>query len=157
MFYPRFELTRANDSLRSFGNLGRIFAQVNDIFDPPSAALNEVDVRLSDNGATLQLSIPGYRQDQLQVEVERDSVLIQTLAESSASNDDGNPDEEDKTPESGRYLRREIAHGPLSRRVRLPFTIDHSKTTAHYENGMLSISVEKPASEQARSIPVTAA
>ncbi len=61
----------------------------------------------------------------------------------------------DLKPESGkRYLRQEWHYGPYQRTLELPYAVDAESAEATFDNGVLTVRVQKAESERSRRIPV---
>ena len=61
----------------------------------------------------------------------------------------------DLKPASGkRYLRREWHYGPYRRMLELPYAVDADSAEATFDNGVLTVRVQKAESERSRRIPV---
>lgn len=98
-----------------------------------------VDVREQNDEYVVTALIPGISAESLNIEV-LDDVL--TISGSYAK------------PE-GEYLMNELPAGEFRRSLRFPLELDAEKTTAHIENGVLTLQVAKAESVKPRSIPVT--
>ena len=61
--------------------------------------------------------------------------------------------QEESSDES--YLRREIRYGSFQRQLRLPPTVEAEKAQAHFENGLLKLTLPKKPEARARSIKIT--
>ena len=142
MFTPMFEIDSPVHSLRRFGDLARLMDEVGHWFDGAQEG-PQANVYVNEQGAVVQIAVPGYRRDQLHVEADRDVLIIRGEADDSSG--------EDTQP---RMLRQEISHGSFTRRIQLPFSIDGEHTEARHEHGILSIAVAKPVHEQPRRIAI---
>ena len=89
----------------------------------------------------VKFDIPGMAKDQLKIELQ-DNVL--TVA--------GERREEKKTEEKRRHIA-EITYGSFMRTIQLPTMVDEKKVEAHYEHGVLTVTV--PKAEAARSRQIT--
>ena len=144
MFYPRFKTHYANSFLRDLRSLQRVANRIYDLDAAPDS--NSAQLEVNDSGADIYLQLPGYVEDQLQVEAIRDRITVTAKA-----------DENDESESDGSVVQRHIARGSFERRFQLPFAIDPSSSKATFEDGILHLSFQKPASQQARSIPIDAA
>lgn len=142
MFYPRFNTHYANSFLRDLRSFQRV---ANRIYDLEASTDNDVSkVILTDDGAEVYLQLPGYTEEQLEVEAIRDRVTIKGSASSAP----------DTTEESGTDIQRSIANGAFERRFKLPFTIEPRQSQASFEHGILKLSFKKPLAQQAKQIPI---
>lgn len=98
--------------------------------NPPTYYL-PVDIFESDEAYTLVASVPGFKQDQVEVTFEDGILSIKAKAE------------DHKAP--GRWLRQERPYGSFVRRLEVPAQVETSKINAHFENGELTIAIPKTA------------
>lgn len=108
---------------------------------PPTYYL-PVDIFESDEAYTLVASVPGFREDQVEVTFEDGILSIKANAE------------EHKTP--GRWLRQERPYGSFVRRLEVPAQVESSKIRAHFDNGVLSVEIPKTAKPKPVKIQVNA-
>jgi HSP20 family protein len=101
-----------------------------------------VDVFESDDAYTLLASVPGFREDQVEVTFEDGILSIKARTEPH------------KAP--GRWLRQERPYGSFVRRLELPQQAETSKISAHFENGVLTVTVPKAAKPQPVKIAISA-
>ncbi len=106
---------------------------------PPTYYL-PVDIFESDEAYTLVASVPGFREDQVDVTFEDGILSIKAKAE------------EHKAP--GRWLRQERPYGSFVRRLEVPAQVESSKISAHFDNGVLTIEVPKTAKPKPVKIQV---
>ena len=97
---------------------------------PPTYYL-PVDIFESDEAYTLVTSVPGFREEQVEVTFEDGILTIKAKAD------------EHGTP--GRWLRQERPFGSFVRRLEVPAQVETTKIAAHFENGELTISIPKTA------------
>lgn len=107
---------------------------------PPTYYL-PVDIFESDDAYTLVASVPGFREDQVDVTFEDGVLAIKA-----------NADEQHKAP--GRWLRQERPYGSFVRRLEVPAQVESSKINAHFDNGVLTITIPKTAKPQPVKIQV---
>lgn len=87
---------------------------------------------------------PGIDQDSLNVSLQHNALLIEGHRKAMLNSE-----------ETGQhYYRRERFSGPFRRLIQLPDTIDPEQITAHYKEGILSVTVAKQASVRPRRITV---
>jgi HSP20 family protein len=90
----------------------------------------------TDKSVTVSFELAGLDRDDISI-----SAVDQTLTVS------GEKKSETETKE-GAYYRSERSFGAFSRAIALPFKIDPAKVDAHFEKGLLTITLEKPADYQ---------
>jgi HSP20 family protein len=94
-----------------------------------------VDIKESSNNYELSADIPGIPKDQIDISV-KDRVLTIT----------GERKHEESTEENG-FKRVEVSKGVISRSFTLPKDADEDKIEAKYENGVLTLSINKLSNE----------
>ena len=116
----------------------------NDMYTPFGNTTNwnlpKVNILESDDKFILEVYAPGLAKSDLNVKLDNDLLTI-----SSEMGDQ-------ELPENMRYTRREFGHIAFERTFTIPETVDGSKISADYNNGVLSISM--PKIEEARRKPV---
>lgn len=111
----------------------------------PAAFVPRVDVIESDASLRLVAELPGLADGDFQVIVDSDVITLKG-------------EKRIERPEEGGKCRRvERATGEFSRSFRAPFDVDPGAVTAALENGVLTVTVPKPAEDQPRAIPITTA
>ena len=90
-----------------------------------------VNIKENEKGFELDLAVPGYKKEDFNVEVDNDILSISTELKSE------NEKKEDD------YTRREFSYTSFKRSFSLPETINGSKIVAHYEGGILSLTLPK--------------
>ena len=88
----------------------------------------------------LQLLVPGYHKENIDVQVEEDVLTVSGT---------------EVTPAEGtRFLKREIETIGFERKIKLPFRVDVSQTKAHLENGVLDLVLERDPVTQPQKIAI---
>lgn len=106
----------------------------------PAASPFKVDVTESDKAYNLVAEIPGAKKEDIDVSVDRGTVMISAKVERSSEQKDGE-----------RVIRRERYSGAMQRAFTLDSAIDESKVDASYEDGVLRVVLpKKEASPQQR-------
>ena len=106
-------------------------------------ALNIFEAKEGD-AIVVKAEVPGIDPGQIQIETFGDRLTIAGERKIEA-------------PEEGfRYHRRERRAGEFRRVFRLPFEVDRDSGTASYENGILTIHLEKAEQAKPRSIQISA-
>jgi HSP20 family protein len=94
-----------------------------------------MDAIRKDDHVEILFDLPGVRPDSIDVTVDRNWLTVK--AERGWSPDEGDD-----------VLARERTHGTFSRRVRLGETLDSANVEAHYDDGVLRVTV--PVAETAK-------
>lgn len=93
----------------------------------------------------IEAELPGFAEADIEIQV-NDDVLVLTGKRETQSGDD-----------TTNYHRRERWSGTFERSLRLPAGIDAGQVAAKLSNGVLTITLPKPAVAQPRKISVTSA
>jgi HSP20 family protein len=109
---------------------------------PPTYYL-PVDIFESDEAYTLVASVPGFREDQVEVTFEDGILTIKAKAP-------------DQPKAAGRWLRQERPYGSFVRRLEVPAQVESSKISAHFDSGELTVSIPKTAKPKPVRIQVNA-
>jgi len=102
-----------------------------------------LDVHETDQGYELEASLPGVKPEDVDINVERDTVTIRGQMRSSSEQREGR-----------NFLYRERRSGSFYRVLRLPDAIDGEKVEATLENGILTVQLPKLAQTSQRRIQV---
>lgn len=97
------------------------------------AAIMRTDVKETETGYELHVDLPGYKKENVQVEL-RDGCL--TVTAKTAEN-------RDEKDENGKYIRRERYSGTCSRAFYVGEDIEQNEIKAKFEDGILKLSVPK--------------
>lgn len=101
-----------------------------------------LDVLEGENDYRIQLALPGVRPEDVQITVEQSVVTV-------------SGELHQQIPESGaRYLHQEQVGGHFTRSIALPGMVDADQTSAHYEHGIMTITLPKHAATRPRRITV---
>jgi HSP20 family protein len=82
----------------------------------------------------IDLSVPGFSRSDIQVKVDNGDLLVTGELKD---------EKKEEKKEELNYLRREFAPARFERRFELPENVESDKINAHYENGILRISIPK--------------
>ena len=102
--------------------------------DTPPTYYLPVDIFESDEAYTLVASVPGFKEEQVEVLFEEGILTIKAKAEAH------------KSP--GRWLRQERPYGSFVRRLEVPSQVETAKIGAHFDNGELTVTIPKSAKPQ---------
>ena len=132
-----------------------VFAPVDRLFtqllsrEPLLSALSDVDegtlaVDVSDDGENIvvKASLPGYRREDVSIEVNEGVLTI------------GARQDETREETGERYYRRERRFGSLSRRIALPTAVEQDQAQAELLDGVLTLKLPKAASARPRRIEI---
>lgn len=97
-----------------------------------------------EQGFTVQLALPGYERDQLDIQLEHN--VLRVTGERKPDSSEGRS-----------WYRRDIDEGRFSCSFRLPAYADHDKSTASFKHGMLTITFPKREEAKPRRILIQAA
>lgn len=96
-----------------------------------SSSLMRSDVKEREDEYELNVSLPGYKKEDIRAEVKDGYLTIQASA--SRNNEDKN----------GKYIRRERYSGSCSRSFYVGEGVTQEEIRAKYENGVLSLTIPK--------------
>jgi len=102
-----------------------------------------LDVHETTQGYELEASLPGVRPEDIDINVERDTVTLRGQTRASSEQGDGK-----------NFLYRERRSGSFFRTIRLPDAIDGEKVEASLENGVLRVQLPRLAQTSQRRIQV---
>ena len=103
------------------------------LYGKHARAIMKTDVRETDNSYEVDIDLPGFKKDEVNVQLE-DGYLTVSAAKGL------DKDEEDK---KGRYIRQERYAGSLSRSFYVGEDVEPQDVKAKYENGVLKLFVPK--------------
>lgn len=109
------------------------------------------NVSETDTEVRITAELPGIERDDVDVEITGDTITIK--GEKTSEKD------ETETEEGREYHRLERRSGSFRRTTRLPFEVDPDKVVADIKNGVLTVTVPKPAelAKPARKVEVKTA
>ncbi len=97
-------------------------------------ALMKTDVKEHEDGYELEVSLPGYKKEDICAEL-KDGYL--TITASTSQNND------EKDEKTGKYIRRERYSGSCSRSFYVGDAVTQEEVKAKYENGVLTLAIPK--------------
>jgi len=95
------------------------------------ALVPPADVYEDEHAVVAELALPGWREDQITVKVEQDTLIVSGRREMSTSFDEKS------------YWRREIRIGEFSRKLSLPTSIEAEKISHTLKDGLLIVTLPK--------------
>lgn len=96
-----------------------------------------------DGAYTIECAVPGYKRDDVNVEVKANEVTVSGKYL------------EEKADEQKTYRRREMRQGSFSRTIAFPEDINHENVKASLEDGVLKVTVQPIKPVAAKKIPIT--
>lgn len=103
-----------------------------DFFKGEKNQLMKTDIRESENGFSLDVDLPGYKKEDIKVDVTNGYLTIHAKT-SSEKNEE----------EKGKYVRRERFMGECSRSFYVGEDIEQDDIKASFKNGILSLDIPK--------------
>ena len=104
------------------------------LFERHEAKVMKTDIKEHDDGYELVVDLPGFKKDQVQVELKDGYLTIS--AEKGL-------DKDEKEKENGRYIRKERYAGACSRSFYVGESVKQEDLKAAFNNGILTVAVPK--------------
>ena len=136
MLLPRIwdeDLFENMDNWMSWPDESEFFGKKNPLYGKHAKNLMKTDVRETEDAYEVDIDLPGFKKDEVNVELENGYLTI------SASKG-LDKDEEDK---KGKYIRQERYAGAMSRSFYVGDDITENDIHAKFENGVLRLDVPK--------------
>ena len=128
-----------DDSLSDFFGFGRMMPQVsNELYGKHAKNLMKTDVRELDGSYELDVDLPGFKKDEVTLELKDGVLTIQAVKGL----------DKDETDKKGKYIRQERYAGACSRSFYVGEDVEPEEVSAKFEDGILTISVPKAAKKQ---------
>ena len=105
----------------------------NPLYGKNAKNMMKTDIREHDNGYEVDIDLPGFKKDEISLELENGYLTV-----SAAKGLD-----KDEKDDKGKYIRRERYAGAMQRSFYVGDTLTQEDIKAKYENGILSISIPK--------------
>ena len=102
-----------------------------------------IDVEHSDGNLVMRADVPGFKPEEISIEVEDEMLTI------------SGKHEEEKEEKGKHFLRHERRFGSFSRSIALPAGVDASKISAKTRDGELEVKVPLPEEKKAEHKKVT--
>ena len=114
--------------------------------DKVTGLMLRTDIRELENGYEMEMDLPGYRKEDLNLEL-KNGVLTVTATRNA------NNDEQD---DNGRYIRRERYYGSCTRSFYVGKNLRQEDIKARFDNGVLHLTFPKnaPAVEENHTIAI---
>jgi HSP20 family protein len=107
--------------------------------DDHTMLVPKIDISETEGGLEVSTELPGVNMDEIEISVIGENLLIE-----------GEKSDEQKTEEKN-YRLVERSYGRFSRSVPLGFEADPDTVGAKFSNGILKVSIEKPAEVQMKT------
>ena len=128
-----------DDSLSDFFGFGRMMPQISsELYGKHAKNLMKTDVRELDGSYELDVDLPGFKKDEVTVDLQ-DGYL--TISAEKAL-------DKDESDQKGKFLRQERYSGSMSRSFYVGDDVESTDICAKYEDGILKISVPKAAQKE---------
>jgi HSP20 family protein len=111
------------------------------IYGETGANTLAVDVHETDQAYIVTTALPGVQGDNINIRLHNDLLTIEGEIPQP-------------TVENARSLTQERIYGRFTRTLRLPQPVNRDAVEAHFENGVLTLTLTKAAEAQPRQIPV---
>ena len=142
-------LVRFREPLQNIAVNGEFERLIKTVFDSPAraAALSHawtppLDVWETEGELVYAFDLPGIPEERIAVELEDGTLTVSGSRERT------------ELLEEGRFFRYERPFGEFTRSVALPEGTGDGEARAHYTNGVLEVTVQKPEHSKPRSIPI---
>lgn len=128
-----------DDSLSDLFGFGRVMPQISsELYGKHAKNLMKTDVRELDGSYELDVDLPGFKKDEVTVDLQ-DGYLTISAAKAL---------DKDESDQKGKFLRQERYSGSMSRSFYVGDDVEAADISAKYEDGILKISVPKAAQKE---------
>lgn len=127
---------------RTLGGTGQESGQLATRGTRQQIAAPAVDIQEHDDAYTLQIALPGVRQDDVRIETRGNQIIINGQVR------------EEQERERGNYILRERRVGQFYRAFTLPSEVNADQAEATYANGILTLRLPKSETTRSRQIPI---
>lgn len=125
------------DDWMDFPFENEFFGKRNPLYGKHAKNMMKTDVRETDNSYEVDIDLPGFKKDEISVEL-KDGYLTINAAKGL---------DKDQKDKGGSYIRRERYAGSMTRSFFVGNGITKEEIHAKYENGILMLSVPKKAAK----------
>ncbi len=105
----------------------------NPLYGKNAKNMMKTDIREHDNGYEVDIDLPGFKKDEISLELENGYLTVSAVKGL----------DKDEQDSKGKYIRRERYAGAMQRSFYVGDTLTQEDIKAKYDNGILSISVPK--------------
>jgi HSP20 family protein len=109
-----------------------------------TAVYPAVNLWHDDASIRLEAELPGFKPEDLDITIQNDEVTLRGSRTVALAT------------EGSRAIRQERVSGAFERTIRLPFPVNGDKAAADFKNGVLTLTLPKPAEALPRKVRVTA-
>ena len=114
-----------------------------------AANLMKTDIQEHDDGYTLEMDLPGFKKEEIQIELNNGYMTISAAK---------GLDEDEKDKKSGKYIRRERYTGACQRSFYVGEDVTEEDIKAEFKHGILKLFIPKkeakPAVEQKKYVSI---
>ena len=125
------------DDWMDFPFENEFFGKKNPLYGKHAKNMMKTDVRETDNSYEVDIDLPGFKKDEISVEL-KDGYLTISAAKGL---------DKDQKDKDGSYIRRERYAGSMTRSFFVGNGITKEEVHAKYENGILMLSLPKRAAK----------
>ena len=110
----------------------------------------KVNICEEENAYTLEMELPGRTENDIDIELNHNTLTISSLDEKKAEK------KEEKEDKKRKYIVKECHKVSFSRSFTLPEDIDEESISASFKNGILTIDMKKKAQATPKKIAIAA-
>ena len=125
------------DDWMNFPFEDEFFGKKNPLYGKHAKNMMKTDVRETDNSYEVDIDLPGFKKDEISVQLKEGYLTIDAAKGLDKEQQDKN----------GNYIRRERYAGSMSRSFYVGNNITKEEIHAKYENGILQLSLPKKAAK----------
>lgn len=137
MMFPSVFGENLFDDWMDFPFENEFFGKKNPLYGKHAKNMMKTDVRETDNSYEVDIDLPGFKKDEISVEL-KDGYLTINAAKGL---------DKDQKDKDGSYIRRERYAGSMTRSFFVGNGITKEEIHAKYENGILMLSLPKKAAK----------
>ena len=122
------------------------------IFSPATRVLSRlpaVDIRETENAYTLDMELPGYNENNIEIQVDGSSLSIASKQEESREENGSGTDQE-------KWILRERRLNSFSRSFKLPENANPEEVSASFKNGILGLEIKKREEAKKKTVIINA-
>ena len=127
-----------DDDWMNFPFNDEFWGKKNPLYGKHSKNMMKTDIRETDNSYELDIDLPGFKKEDIDVSLENGYLTIST----------SKGIDKDEKDNDGKYIRRERYSGSMQRSFYVGEGITHEDIKAKYEDGILKLSMPKDLDKQ---------
>ena len=148
----KYVVTRPYGVQSSLNNFDRIFNNFwSDLPEASSNKLPKVDIRVNDKEYVLEAELPGYGENDIDVNVEKHVLLISSV---KVEKNEKSAETEKSEKVQDEFLIRERRAASFQRSFVLPEGVAEDKIKGEFKNGILTLIIPKLPEKQPKKIEV---